>query len=1017
MLTLLCGPSGSGKTARILDHIRRDIQNEIRCYLLVPEQQAYISERDLPALLPPNAGLWFETVNFSDLADDIFRAHGGGLGCHADPGLSAVLMWETLRTHAPLLSLYAPPEGGDPSLTAMMLAAVAELQASGISSEALESAAERLEPDTPLSKKLKDLALIRAAYHQRSEECFGTDPADRLLRAAQILREHPHFAGCHIYVDSFTSFTSPEYAILGELLRMSDCVTVSLCTDAPISHSAHFEAINETVLRLSRLAAEIGSDRETVLLPARPHPVPALRELGEKLWSFSSRPSAEIDTSPVRMTVATNLYEEAEAAACHISELVQSGLHYGDIAVVVRDTESVRGVLDAALEKAGIPYFLSERTDLSSKPIFRLILSALRAVSRGYRLQDIVTLFKTGLCGVEPEDSAMFEEYCKTWHIGGRRFFDEIWSMNPDGLSTERSPRGDRILDAANRVRAHLIPPLGYLAADLRRSRRLIDRCRALYDYLSRIGLSDTLSELAAKELAAGHTREAGETLRLFRLITDALTTLSRLLPDSETTVDEFSSVLSLFLSHADLGSVPTAHDCVIIGSADTLRVENVRASLLLSLSEGEFPRTAAEDGLLSDSDKETLEGLGVILASRASIRFSEELFFVYRAVTKPRERLWLSTVARRPDGSAVTPSIAFTRAAMLLGVTPERFDPEEISLARATPPPTEAMPLTLPPNASPTTLRLSQSKITAFVLCPYRYYSTYRLRLREPGDATPTYADDGTFLHYVFEKFLRASLGEGGRLQIPPEERVEPLADDIITAYLAEVCPLPPGEMSGSLRHLYARLRKLALLMLSDILTELRTSRFVPSRFEEVIGLPGEGCLPAPRLTLQDGSTVLLSGKVDRIDLYSEGERTYVRVIDYKSGKHTFSLDEVRSGMDIQLVLYLFSVLAAEPTYSPAGAAYLYASSEGGRTEILRSGFFRDDPALRAAAETEGDGCYTKKLLSCTEEELEALSEDMQTAVCGVAERILSGEAEKTPSEEACRFCPVRNACDRCIR
>ena len=41
----------------------------------------------------------------------------------------------------------------------------------------------------------------------------------------------------------------------------------------------------------------------------------------------------------------------------------------------------------------------------------------------------------------------------------------------------------------------------------------------------------------------------------------------------------------------------------------------------------------------------------------------------------------------------------------------------------------------------------------------------------------------------------------------------------------------------------------------------------------------------------------------------------------------------------------------------------------------------------------------------------------EMQVAVCSVAERILSGEAHKTPSEKACRFCPVADCCDCAVR
>ena len=89
------------------------------------------------------------------------------------------------------------------------------------------------------------------------------------------------------------------------------------------------------------------------------------------LWRFDApleqNTSARAD-SPVKLLRCRNIYEESEAAALNILDLVQNGMQYGEIAVVVRDTETYRGVLDAAMERHGIPFFLSERTDFSQKP-------------------------------------------------------------------------------------------------------------------------------------------------------------------------------------------------------------------------------------------------------------------------------------------------------------------------------------------------------------------------------------------------------------------------------------------------------------------------------------------------------------------------------------------------------------------------------------------------------------------------------------------------------------------------
>lgn len=1016
MLKLICGPSGAGKTEHLTKCIEADIATGVRSFFLIPEQQAYISERDLAARLPKNAGLLFEVVSFSGLAEDVFCKYGGVTAESVSGAVSSLLMWHTLDTLSPLLEQYGKSAEGDLTLTNLMLSAIAEMRAGGIDAKTLEDAALQMDEDSPLRKKLLDLSLIDAAYHAKIEECFGSDPSDKLLRLCALLQKHRYFENCNVYIDSFTSFTVPEYAVLLQILKQAKGVTVALCTDSPNSALPHFLSVSDTARQLSRMADRADVVVESITLPAKKYQKSrALSVLERDLWRFSATQTPLLGDESVRLNIASNIYEEAEAAALQICELVSGGMRYGDIAVVVRDLDAYRGILDAALERHDVPFFFSERTDLSSKPIFRLILSALRAVSRNWRQSDIITLLKTGLCGTELRDAAMFEEYVETWHIGGRRFLDDVWSMNPDGLTTERSPRADEILEAANRVRRQLMVPLTTLSASLRASRRLVDRCRALYDYLSAIELPLMLASRAKEELALGQAREASESLRLYSTLLNTLTTLCKLIPDTELSIEDFIAALTLVFSNADLGSVPNTQDSVVIGSADTLRVENVRASILLGLCEGEFPRAVSDDGILTEADKEALEEYGVILQSRERMRSSEELFYVYRAISKPSEFLSLFTHAKQTDGSARTPSLAWSRVAFLLDKKAEVIDFAEIRRARALPAEEElAKPLQAPATDERVSLRLSQSKIQAFVLCPYRYFSTYSLRLRERKDSQPNYADDGTFLHYVFEHFLRASLGDDGKLKLPAPADVEPLADRIIADYIGEVCPFPAESMDNRLLHIYSRLRRLALKMLHEILGEIRTGFFVPTHFEKGIGTREEGSLPPVRLTLEGGSSVLLSGKIDRVDIYESDEKLYFRVVDYKSGKHTFSLDEVRSGMDIQLILYLFALKGAMPDSIPAGAQYLFASTEKGVTEIKRSGLLLDDEAVSAAANGESGGIYTKGLTKQTIEEMQELQKEMQDAVRSVAERILSGEAEKTPSEKACAFCPVRADCNR---
>jgi ATP-dependent helicase/nuclease subunit B len=310
--------------------------------------------------------------------------------------------------------------------------------------------------------------------------------------------------------------------------------------------------------------------------------------------------------------------------------------------------------------------------------------------------------------------------------------------------------------------------------------------------------------------------------------------------------------------------------------------------------------------------------------------------------------------------------------------------------------------------------LHLSQSSIQTFALCPYRYYASHRLKLRGQKDSSIGAADEGNFLHFVFERFLKKCLSEEQTLSLPSLDELPALADEVIEEYLECVCPIPPEEMDHRLLHLLRRLRGLAVLILREIVGELSSGSFTPVGFEQRLGGSEKNSLPAVLLNLTDGCTVELHGTVDRVDVFEKDEKLYVRIVDYKTGEHKFSFDKVRTGEDLQLVLYLFAVVSSNPDrYVPCGAEFLYSSKENGRTTVSRSGFLLEEESIRHAADCSEAQGYLKGLSATSLDQIEKLTEEMKDVICEIAERILSGEAEKTPSPDACRFCDLKKHCD----
>lgn len=1000
MITLLYGSPGSGKTHHILQKMRNDAENGIRSFLIVPEQETVSAERRALTALPPSAQLSAEILNFSRLANLVFRTYGGLSYHYIDKGAKAFLMWKTVRELAPLFESFDPTAVKDPSLSEWLLGTVSDMKASCVSPTELERAAEALDTDDPLRKKLRDIALVSASFAGLVAESFD-DSADDLTKLTELLRAHDFFCGTHVYIDSFTSYTAQELAVIREIARGADELTVSFAAPSPHSTDLHLASVIDTGNRIRQLIE--GMDSRTVILKGNYRAKSeSLALLSEYLWRLDLT-EKELPVFPedaknsIRLLTAPSVYEEAENVAFRVLSLIRQGYRYRDIVVIARDASSLTGILDFAFDKYEIPYFLSEKEDLISLPPVKLLLSALRILSHGWLPLDVIAYLKTGLAYDVTVDIDLFEEYANTWKISGRGFTKNLpFDMNPDGYTDSVSPRGIAILDAANRVREAFVPPLLALSESLSSAKTTADEAHALRDFLDALSLREKLDALSSSALAAGRKQTADIYARLYETLLSILDKLAILSPegsDEALDAEDIECAIRILLRTAEIGTIPTAVDEVTIGSANMLRASDVRCAILVGLCDGEFPAAIDESGAFSSAERVRLKSLGVELSPSYAFRSSDELLYVSRAVACPQELLILSTHSSATDGRSVRPSMPYLRAMRLLNRKPNEleFDSDTDPIDRILTPrlsldaypalknsaagealrrlyrengwfpgAVEASEIPVSDTTAAVTkncaaeifgdrMTLSQTRLEKYVSCRFGFYCSYVLALREKTSSEFGAGDSGNFLHRVLERFFGAAIGDSGVHSTFTREEIEIIADEVIEEYQAEILPSSLSlDENGRLPHLYRRLRDLSVMMIENILNEFAASEFVPRFFELKIG--GSGAPKPLVFTLKDGTELTLPGVIDRVDLCRREDKLYIRIVDYKSGVKQFALSDLEDGFNTQMLIYLFTLCHA--------TSFLKAESENGTLSPLPAGALYHSSALSAVPlDTYPDG------------------------------------------------------------
>ncbi|MBR2340154.1 MAG: PD-(D/E)XK nuclease family protein [Clostridia bacterium] len=1068
MLKIVMGDVGSGKSTYVTEKIKEDIANGKSAFLIVPEQQTVERERTMADELPPSAPLTFEVTNFSRLANTVFRALGGLCYNYADKTVRMLIMWRTLTDLSPMLHEFSEP---DARKINRAVAAVNELRFSKITPFMLENAAKRVEGEA-LKNRLLDLALITTTYTQL-EHIEYEDVADDLDRLCDLLDAKPFFAGKSIYIDEFVSFTEQQYSVIERLLKTSD-VTVCVYEDFTEKKLCFGES-RQLLERLAKMAERQGVSVETVrLCENRRTKSHLIRYTADKIWSqdfHSSRFDGESDGS-LTVACAPDVYAEADYVASLCVSLAREGARYSDIAVIADKSESYHGILDEAFERCNVPYFMSHKEDITSLELLRYIQSAYEVIAHGFRLEDVITYIKCGLCGVSDDEVDRFELYAHRWSINGRRAYldKDSWKMNPRGYVDNESDSDRELLIKINETRKKAFAPLSGLCESCEGVHTVFEHSRALMEFLLSQNMESVLVNRSRELLSRGDSVRAEYYARLWEIICDCLDTLTKTVGDAEVRADKYSELLRMMFSSVDIGRIPSSSDEVTVGDADTLRIGTKKHIILIGVNDGVFPAAVKDNGLFGDADRKALAALGINIGSERELEAERKLFGFMRSMLLCSDTLTVCYHTQNAQLEASRPSIAVSRIRSIANgrerfvdirtLSPEFFvcsrDGAVRTLSRLgktaegkalrgalatvdgysdlccehTPVADGECAISVTPEAFGSTLYLSQSKIDKFIKCPFLYYCKYVLKLSDNSKSEFNVASIGNFLHACFEEMFRVLDADGREIGSLADEELSDCVSRATESYIARVCP-PEKRSSARLSHLFSRLERTAQLVARNMRDEFAKTAFKPKLFEAKIS--GDGDIPPVKFTLSDGTLLTVGGVADRIDTLELDGKTYIRIVDYKTGEHKFSLDGIRKGAEIQMLLYLFSAVKnGSHLFSgesvAAGVSYMMVNTspvkvdkmpdsvtEAAMQKYTRSGVIIDDDCVVNALGADGGKEYLTTLVS--RERLGEAFSELEQALCEIGERIRSGDAS-VPSqahlakERSCTYCEMKDVC-----
>ncbi len=1013
MVRLILGEAGTGKTELVYRQLRQSVEEGRRAILLVPEQYSFEAEKAVYQRLGAVLALRVEVLSFTRLSNLVFRECGGLAGRALDDCARVLLMSIALGEVQDALTVFSR-HPNNPSFVASMVAMINEFKNAGVTPEGLDELKSHL-PGGALREKLEELSLIYSTYQAFVQRSY-VDQKDDLMRAAGYLEGKPVFKGYDIYCDSFKGFMAGEYRLLQYLMRDGKDIVFSFSTDGIADAeegTGVFSPVKQTIRRLIRMAGEAGQPVQTPAVQREFYRFrsPELSHIASQLFRRPEEYRGWRGGESISLVQALNPYEEIEGIAGRISALVRErGLRYREIAVIARSLEPYQTAVESVFRRYGIPYFMDKQVDAETHPLTTLVLTALEAVRGGLDTGRILRLAKSPLIGLDLYSAALLENYCYIWRIEKEQW-NAPFQNHPDGFGG-RSGRGEnetkmdedaaQRLAAAEEARQKLITPL------LRLRERLEDCdgggfAKAVFAYLEESGAVERLSSL--EELSDSLSSQVWDSLTVildrFFLVMQGIR-----LPAAR-----FTELLRLSLQTMEIALIPQTNDQVLVGAADRVRPQNPRAVFVIGANLGIFPARAEAGGVLTEEDRRKLSESGIEIAETLEERAVSEKYWAYAAMTAPSQYLWVSYSAAGLDGRARYPSTLVEQLRRMfpgLELEAERHSLSQVvneataftAFCRRAASPDwrgtaegaaleeylretaysgrlkqvealrEEPSYSLSPGQASAlfgrTMHISPTRADDFASCPFRYFLRHALRLRPRRRAELTPLESGSALHFVLSAMVQAhpsrELGELSQQQL--EEEVDALLEKFLKENMDR-----RDESPARFAYLYRRLRTTLLFLLRHLGAEMGQSRFAPVAFE--LPISRERGAPPLEFTSRDGVRILLEGTVDRVDAYTRPEdgKEFIRVVDYKSGRKQFDLNDLLNGLEMQMPIYLFTLCRGEDPL-PAGVLYMPA-----RAEAVEAGREDNPSKVRESFESK---MRMNGLLLMDYEVLEAMEEDL---------------------------------------
>ena len=1080
-LRIIYGKAGTGKSSFIYNEINEKIkQNEkSKIYIITPEQFSFTAEKKL--MENKKSVINAEVITFNRMAYRVMNEVGGNIHNSLTKCGKSMLIYSILQKEKKNLNLL---NKSDENID-LAMRTISEFKKNQVSIEELKKETENIS-DNYLKIKLQDLILIYEKFNDNIENKY-IDETDLLTKLSENIEKINLFKNAIFYIDEFVGYTKQELEIIKKLLNISKNVTITFCIDnLELNSNPDTDIFYPNKITLSKILKLLNEEEkiETVNLnKLNRFKNEELIYLENYLYNLKIK-KYEKEIKNINLFLSKNQYSEIEYIAKNIIKLVKNNNYkFNEIGIITKNVNTYSSLIKAIFTKYEIPVFIDEKKDLNQNILIRYILSILEIIIKNYSYESVFNYLKINFSEFDEDDIFKLEKYCIKYGIKNNKFKkDFIYEINKEEINY------------LNELRKKIINPIINLEKKINKKQNVKNIIKELYLFLINENIENKLNK-KIKELENKNNFELAKEYKIsYEIIINVFDEISNVFNDEEFTLDNFYKIFKIGLKNSSLGKIPASQDGVTVGDTERSRTHKVKAIFIIGLNDGSFPSVNKDEGFINDTDREVLKEKNIELAKGTLENLYDDNFNIYKAFTTAEEKIFLSYCQSDTDGKSLRPSTLILKIKKIFPNLIEQNDILEkenyflnekelyedfiskiicendeikndnlflfykyfnennnykkilknnLNYIKKLKMPEKIKKENIQ-KLYGTKLKTSVSKLETFKSCPYEYFLQYSLKIKEKEELKVKNLDTGSFMHEVINSFFEETKNNKIDIKSIEDEEIEKIVNKIIDEKLNNNKNYI-FTATEKYKLLVKRLKRIILKALKYIILGLKSGDFEVEGTEVAFD-EKKGTYKPIEIKLENGKTVEIVGKIDRIDIAKDENNKYIRIIDYKSSIKDIDYTNIYAGLQLQLITYLDAMCKIED-FIPAGILYfnlLEQMINSGKKmtdeeieEKIKNNFKMkgliladvrvakmQDNNLMAGTQSKIIPAYMdksemlspKKSSIATKEEFEKLQKYVINTIKEISEEILSGNIKLKPyyknKKTPCEYCSYKNVC-----